>query len=399
MRTLEFLAGILLIAAVLADAFTTIVLPRRVSRSFGPARVFVSSSWRLWTWLARRLPASEGLAESGRQDEFLGAFGPLALLAFVALWAWFLVAGFALLYWGAGAPLVGAGAEGSFGAALYLSGVTFFTVGFGDIVPGNGLGRTIAVIEGSTGFGFLAVLFSYLPTIFTASAQREAAITRLDARAGSPPTAAGFLSRLGADAQALDACLREWEDWSAEVLENHLSHPILAFFRSQHERQSWLATLTLILDVTSLVLVGLGPPGALVPRRQARQTFAMARHALGDLCQVLRAPPRAPVPERLSPADRARLRDQLAAAGLPLASGAAADDQLAALRALYEPYAAALGRLVLLPLPAWRPAADAAEDWETTAWQHDPLTARAAVASREVEKLSIDKQGPIADSR
>ena len=238
MTVLAVLAGVLLIAVVLVDAFTTIVLPRRVNRRFGPARLSVLAAWRLWTWLARWLPASDGFQESGRRGEFLGIFGPLALLSFVALWAWALVIGFALLYWGAGVPLVGANADGSFGAALYLSGITFFTVGFGDVVPGNAVGRTIAVVEGSTGFGFLAIIISYLPTIFAASARREAAITRLDARAGSPPTAAGFLGRLGPDARALDANLRDWEEWSAELLENHLSYPILTFFRSQHERQS-----------------------------------------------------------------------------------------------------------------------------------------------------------------
>lgn len=379
MRPLAVVAGLLLIAVVLSDAFSTIVLPRRVNRGFSPARVSVLWAWRCWAWLSRRLPASEGLQESGRRGEFLGIFGPLALLSFVALWAWFLVIGFALLYWGAGVPLVEADADGSFGAALYLSGITFFTVGFGDVVPGNAVGRTIAVLEGSTGFGFLAIIISYLPTIFAASARREAAITRLDARAGSPPTAAGFLSRLGPDAPALDANLRDWEEWSAELLENHLSYPILTFFRSQHERQSWLATLTLILDVCSLVLVGLGPPEIALPRRQARQTFAMARHALGDLCQVLGVPPHALHAERLAPADLALLRERLAIAGLPLGGGAAAERQLAALRDLYEPYAAALGSRVLLALPAWLPAPDAAEDWETTAWQWDPRTAREAV--------------------
>jgi hypothetical protein len=379
-RDLAAVAGLLLIAIVVSDAFATIVLPRRVNRRFGPARLFVLVGWRCWTWLADRLPVSEGYQESGRRGEFLGVFGPLALLAFVALWAWALVLGFALVLWGAEVPMIGANADGSFGTVLYLSGITFFTIGFGDIVPGSPLGHAVAVVEGSTGFAFLAVVISYLPTIFATSARRESAIITLDARAGSPPTAAGFLARLGADTSALEAQLREWEAWSAELLESHLSYPILTVFRSQHERQSWLGTLTLILDVSSLVLVGLGPAEAALPRRQARLTFAMARHALGDLSQILDAAPLLSEPDRLPPAELARLRTFLAAASLPLSSAAFTDDQLTALRTLYEPYAAALAERALLLLPAWLPTPNAIDDWETTAWQFDPALVRQAVS-------------------
>ena len=142
-------------------------------------------------------PAAVGREGAGRQSDFLSVFGPLALLGLVGLWAAGLVVGFALLLWGTQPPIAGAAAESDFGTLVYLSGATFFTVGFGDVIPASGIGRALAVIEGGTGFGFLAVVISYLPTIFGAAARREAAITLLDARAGSPPTAAGLLSRTG----------------------------------------------------------------------------------------------------------------------------------------------------------------------------------------------------------
>jgi Ion channel len=378
MAVFAAILGLLLIAIVLVDAFDTIVLPRRVTRTFAPSRLFVLGTWRGWSWLASRLQVGDVRRESGRRDDFLGIFAPLALVLTVGLWAWSLVLGFALLLWGTGVPMSGAGVGGAFGSTLYLSGITFFTVGFGDVIPGNAIGRIIAVVEGSMGFGFLAIIISYLPTIFGASARREASITRLDARAGSPPTAAAFLCRMGNDPGAFDQSLREWEEWSADLLESHLSYPILMLFRSQHERQSWLATLTLILDISSLAIVGLGPADAPLPRRQARNTFAIARHALGDLSQVLGTSPRPPYPDRLPACDREQLLAQLAGVGLPLAGGEQAMRQLAALRALYEPYATAIADRTLLDLPAWLPEPDAVDDWQTTAWQQDPAAVRQA---------------------
>jgi hypothetical protein len=372
-------AGLGIIVVVLSDAFATIVLPRRVNRRFSPSRLALLIGWRCWTALARYLPGGDGREGVGRQSDFLSIFGPLALLGLVGLWAAGLVLGFALLLWGIQGPITGTTADEDFGTLVYLSGTTFFTVGFGDVTPASGIGRALAVVEGGTGFGFLAVVISYLPTIFGAAARREAAITLLDARAGSPPTAAGLLCRTGPDPAALVLQLREWEQWAADLLETHLSYPILGFFRSQHERQSWLAALVVILDVSALVHVGLTANGQPIPSRQARLTFAMARHVVGDLCQILNAPPQPSPGDRLTPACWEHVRRLLAAHGLQLAEPDRAERHLGAMRALYEPYVAALAERTLLTLPPWVPAGDATDDWQTTAWQPDPREAIRAV--------------------
>jgi hypothetical protein len=379
MHVVATVAGLSVILIVLSDAFATIVLPRRVNRRFSPSRLVLLVTWRSWSALARHLPGGVGLEGAGRQSDFLGVFGPLALLGLVGLWAAGLVVGFALLLWGTQPPVAGAGSDGEFGTLVYLSGATFFTVGFGDVVPSSGIGRALAVIEGGTGFGFLAVVISYLPTIFGAAASRESAITLLDARAGSPPTAAGLLSRTSHDPGALVLQLRDWEQWAADLLETHLSYPILAFFRSQHDRQSWLAALVVILDVSALVRVGITTDGRPIPTGQARLTFAMARHLAGDLCQILDAPPRLPADDRLTLADWELLRRLLAAHGVELAQPDRAWQHLTAMRALYEPYVSALAERTLLTLPPWVPAPDASDDWQTTAWQHDPCDAIRAV--------------------
>lgn len=370
----------MLIGAALLDAFLTVILPRRATRYIEPSQWLLLGAWRGWRWLARRFPARGGESGANWREQLLALFGPLVLVGFVALWAAAAVAGFALLYWGAGVPLSGPAANDSLATALYLSGVTFFTLGFGDIVPSDGLGRALAVVEASIGLGFLALIIAYLPTIYELASRREPVINMLDARAGSPPTAGAFLSRLGDDPDALDRSLQQWEGWTAQILESHLSYPILAFFRSQHDRQSWLMALTFFLDVCSLTIVGLGQSNP-ARTRQARLTFAIARHALVDLCQPLQAPPRAPSADRLPPADLATLRALLGANGLPRAAGAETDRHLTALRHLYEPYACALSDQLLLALPPWLPASDALAHWETSEWEHDPHPAREALGT------------------
>ncbi len=382
-RVVALIAGLLLVVTVLGDAFATIVLPRRVSQRFGPSRLLFLGGWRAWTWLAWHLRPTVGREGVGRQGEFLGLFGPLALLILVGLWATGLITGFALMEWGDRLPTHGA-LDQNFGSMLYMSGTTFFTVGYGDLTPASAIGRAASVVEGGTGFAFLAVVIGYLPTIFSAAARREAAITVLDARAGSPPTAVGLLARADGDHDALEAQLRDWEVWAAELLESHLSYPILAFFRSQHARQSWLAALVVMLDVSALAQVGIADvDGRRLPTRQARLTFAMARHVAGDLCQILNAPPCLHSDDRLPPEELARLRCWLEEHGLRLDASEEATRRLAAIRGLYEPYVAALAALLALTLPPWIPEPDADDDWQTTAWQQDPSDVVRALANRE----------------
>ena len=159
-----------------------------------------------------------------------------------------------MLLWAGGAAVTASGAVPAFRTDLYMSGTTFFTLGLGDVTPVTAMTRLIAVCEAGTGFGFLAIAISYLPTFYTAFSQREVNISLLDARAGSPPTAGELLRRHGRGRiqDGLGDFLQEWEVWSAQLMETHLSYPVLCFFRSQHDNQSWLAAFTAILDVCAL---------------------------------------------------------------------------------------------------------------------------------------------------
>lgn len=169
----------------------------------------------------------------------------------------------------------------------------------------------------------------------------------------------------GKSPDELIAYLREWEHWCAELLESHLSYPVLAYYRSQHERQSWLAALTTILDVSALIFIGIDG----IPIKPTKFTFAIARHAAVDLAQIFNAS-LSQSSKRLSSADFARLHSELAANGISLRDGQDAERRLAEIRAMYEPFVTALSQRLLMPLPDWLPAAGRVDDWQTSAWDH-----------------------------
>jgi hypothetical protein len=361
MAALVAITGLALIVVILWDAFESIVLPRRVTRQFRLTRIFYRATWKLYSALARRMRSNK------RREKFLSFYGPLSLLMLLIIWAMVLILGFAMLQWAAGSALRAQETAVSFATDFYMSGTTFFTLGLGDVVPRSTLARFLTVVESGTGFGFLALVIGYLPVIYQAFSRREANISLLDARAGSPSTAFELLRRHadGGNHEALKLLLSDWELWSAELMESHLSYPVLGYYRSQHDNQSWLGALTTILDTCALVMAGIDG----MSKWQAQLTFAMARHAVVDLSQIFNTPPRPPAPERLSLASIRQLRSRLMAEGVVLEVGSDADHTLAELRRMYEPYVNALGDYLLMNLPAWMPEAKPSNNWQTSAWE------------------------------
>jgi len=360
MAWLGAVLALALIVVVFIDTFEAMILPRRVRHGYRLARLFYRSAWLLCRGLARLLPAGRW------RQGLLGIFGPLSLFVLVGVWAAGLITGFALLHWSMGTSLsLPATADDSFATYLYFSGTTFFTLGYGDVVPTGTWGRLLSVVEAGIGFGFLAVVISYLPVLYQAFSRREIAISLLDARAGSPPSASELLWRHRGDpgTAALTDLLRDWERWAADVLESHLSYPPLAYFRSQHYNESWLAALTTILDASAIVMIGLDGWCA----RQAELTFAMARHAVVDLAQVFSTPPER-AQERFSSIQLTRLRERLTAGGLSLRDRPDFEERLTELRRMYEPYVAALAHHLAVPLPPWVREVERPDNWQTSAW-------------------------------
>jgi hypothetical protein len=359
MRLLVGMLGLLLMFATLWETFESMILPRRVTRRFRVARLFYRVTWAIWSVFNRWLPSKKV------RESHLSYYGPLSLLMLFATWALALVVAFAMLHWAAGSSLNVLVGAATFRTDLYLSGTTFFTLGLGDVTPRTTLARVITVAEGGTGFGYLAIVISYLPTMYGAFSQRELNISLLDARAGSPPTAGELLRRHSHvhGFNVLRRYLQEWEIWCAQLMESHLSYPVLCYFRSQHDNQSWLAAFAAVLDASAL-LIAYSTGEA---KWQAQLTFAISRHAISDLCEVLRVRPLTPISNRLPPKDLEEVRNLIAECGTGKCTEAG-DLKLNELRSMYEPQLSALSRRLLMPLPSWGVGAKFVETWKRTAW-------------------------------
>lgn len=269
------------------------------------------------------------------------------MVSLFAIWATALVFGFGLILWSLERGLPN---HHSLGSYFYLSGVTLFTLGYGDITPQTDITRAIAVVEAGTGFGLLAAVVSYMPVLYQLVSRREAHVMLLDVRASTPPTAGTLLSRHASSnaMPKLEILLREWERWCAELAESHLSYPMLSFYRSQHANQNWLAALTAITDACAIIMVGLKG----VPAFQARMTFSMARLALAELCLVLQLRPVfEPRFERIAPSGFSTLSAQLKNAGLNWTDEGTAGQVLRDFQMTYEPFLAVLAEYLIITLP------------------------------------------------
>ena len=345
MRILTMVAGSVCLFAVLLDAFQTIILPRRATGRFRLTRIFYTVTWRPWVFFTKRLH------DARKRESAFSYYGPMSLIFLLAVWAGAMVVGFALVYFALGSPFTDTLDAASFRSDLYVSGTTLFTLGLGDVTPHSGWVRAIVILESGTGLGLLAVVMGYFPVLYGAFSRREVSISLLDARAGSPPTAAELMRRHsyeGGD-QTLAQLLLEWERWSAELLESHISYPLLCYFRSQHNNQSWISALTAVLDTSALLIAGVQGHEA----RQAQLTFAMARHAMVDLAQIFSLAPINNTPDRL-PAERyEQLYKLLCQSGVKVCRDGQSVERLRDMRALYEGYAAALSDYLCMPLPPW----------------------------------------------
>jgi len=356
MHAIAVLSGCLFLLGVLLDAFQTIILPRRPVGRFRITRLFFIMTWGPWVWWSKMVPAGK------KREQFLSVYGPLSLLLLFIVWASLLTSAYALMYFGMKTPFVDpthpATELARLRSCFYVSGTTIFTLGLGDILPLTHAARFLFVLEAGTGLGFVALVIGYVPVLYTAFSTREISVALLDGRAGSPPSAGELLVRhsFTGGHHALTTLLGEWERWSATMLETHVSYPILCYYRSQHDNQSWLAAITSILDACALLITTVEGSST----RQAQLTFAIARHTLVDLGHVYHLEKREQSfreqpPVRLPDEEFARLCDTLSTADFKLCTSLDTRERLSAIRKLYEPNACALAEYLRLDLPLWVP--------------------------------------------
>ncbi|MGH2850458.1 MAG: two pore domain potassium channel family protein [Solirubrobacteraceae bacterium] len=358
MRIVVGVVGGVLVALMLFEIFLAFLLPRRVKRDPLLARRVAIYLFRPWRAVARRLPDQIG-------DTLLGMYGPFGLLLDLALWVLVLMLGYACLVWAGGSQIHAGGA--TFGQDFYYAATGLVSAAADGFAAGDTFTRVLEVLDAATGFGVLTIVIAYLPSLYQAFSRRETTVSMLDARAGSPPSAGRLIVRAAQRGgwPAVDDYLHGWEEWSAELMETHLSYPTLAFFRSQHVNQNWLSALCTILDASALA-ISAAPSGSV---HEARFTFAISRHAIADLAYTFRAKPTGDEPDRLPQADFDALLGELRAAGVELgAAPEAIHAQLTRMRQLYEPYAEVLAQTVELRLPPWLAPENPTDNWRTTAW-------------------------------
>ena len=361
--------GAILILVVLWETFESIILPRSVIRRLRLTRLFYQMSWKSFLLLRPR-----GMGSSFRES-YLSAFGPLSLLALIALWVIFLIFGFAVVLWGLGSPISSSVGGNHFLHDLYFSGTTFFTLGLGDMTPNSAIARTLAVVEAGVGLGFVAIVIGYVPVIYASFSRRESGISLLDARAGSPPCASEMLIRHAKSNSlpALTVLLDKFEMWASDLMESHLSYPVASYYRSQHDRESWISAIAGIMDACALISLRFegAPEWESALHWQAYMTYAMCRHAIVDLSMVLDTPPASPLENRLPHEEFLKLIARLERANIALRKDDKLEERLSAIRSQYEPYLHSLSRRLLMPLPPWTPDDSAQDNWESSAWGSD----------------------------
>lgn len=379
MHVAAFIAGLFCCLAVALDAFQTIILPRRPTGRFRITRLFFITTWPSWVLMAEHARSKKV------REQIYSIYGPLSLILLLLLWALLLICGFGLFYFSMHSPfgdtmlLPTGSAWAQFGTDLYVSGTTLFTLGLGDVVPHSRLARALIIVESGVGLGFVALVIGYLPVLYQAFSRREVSVALLDSRAGSPPNTAELFRRHAFEGgqEALIILLEEWERWSAEILESHISYPILCYYRSQHDTQSWLSALVSILDTCALLISVVEGASS----RQAQLTFVMARHAVVDIGEVFGVKEREArrhrvEVDRLPSKDFYHLCEALGHNRLLLCGDPAAAKRLSTIRTLYEPQAYALSEYLRMPLPVWVAPAKDHDQWSVlTALRNDAASA------------------------
>jgi hypothetical protein len=331
MRVVAGIFGVALILVMISEFFVAFLLPRRVRRDPRIARGLTRLLWLPWRAIARRLPPASA-------DTLLGFFGPFALLFQLVVWTLGIMLGYGLLEW----AVVG----GSFGTRMLASSGVFLSA---EGPHGSTGGHVIGLLEAATGVGVVFIVIGYLPAVYAAFSRRETAVSQLATRAGSPPVAGLILhSAIGRQHwRELERELRDWELWAAELMETHLTYPLLGFYRSQHVNQNWLAALTAMVDVAAFVKAT-APEGKVVA---ADVTYGIGRHALADLTIQYQLAPRPT--DRLTEQEFDHLYEIVEMATDDAVERGEAMERLAELRSAYEPNAEALARYLALDLPSW----------------------------------------------
>ena len=343
-RVVAVVGGVVLIVGMLSDAVATLIVTQGSSAIWRPTRLFYAATWRATRAVAARMPERAG-------EYTLNVYPGLSLLGLLVLWLAGLMLGWALVYWGLDQTL---GGTRDFGGIVYFAGTSLVTPLFGS-AHGNAV-RTLTLLETLTGVVTIALMISYLPALYGAYSRREARLLTLDDPAGGriSPARVVVLHAPGGDVEMLYRSFAEWEMWTADVLESHVSYPMLALFRSQHAGQSWITALGLVTDAATLA-------SACVEGAPSREPYYLARRgrrAILEISDRLHVPQSGGVVSWLNEANFDLAWRVLSEAGLPLRDKAQAWVDLQALRPTYGDQLERLIDFLVAPHGFWGHSAE-----------------------------------------
>jgi len=348
MEELCFVGGVLLLWLVFWDLFQSIVLPRPSPGWFRIGRYVIRSSWRV----AKQLGGPDG----PRRDRWLGYFAPAITVILLGVWLASLMLGYGLIFFAVRDQLNPIPSD--LGTCIYFAASCILTLGFGDTVAQGGLARIVAIVAAASGLGAVALVVTYLYSLFGSYQRREAQVVALQGIAGAPPSAVAILESF----RNLDMLDRlpdlflEWERWAAEVLDTHVAYPLLGYFRSSHDNITWIGALGSMLDAATLVTTTIED----VPRGEAERFRLVGSHLVEDISNLgfrsigsrMRAP---------ASSDRARLDEEafgaacrrLADAGYVVVPRDHAWPAFRAARAVYETRLAGMATFWAVRSTSW----------------------------------------------
>jgi len=337
-------AGVAVVLLIASDVFQSVIVPRP------------TYAWRPSAWISRngwRVCGAIGLQlnDEERRDRLYGVYAPLLLVTLMIFWICGLALGFGLIFFALRGDLKPA--PETYWTAVYYAGTSLLTLGFGDIVAQRGIARAASLAAAGLGLGTFAIVTAFLFSLFAAFQRREAFIVTMRERTGAPPSGVDFLER-HVDLQMLDdlsATFRRAEEWIADIMETHLAYPVLSYFRSTHDQQSWVGTIGAFLDASTIVIttVDIGHVGA------AKMLSRLGRHLVSDYAYyfdfVVAGDGDVAAGIDRSEFDQAynRLRDK----GLPMRERETAWSEFAALRGSYALPLNGMARWWRIPPALW----------------------------------------------
>jgi len=266
-----FAFGLLLVALTLWDIFQTVVVPRPTPGRFRIARYVVRDSWTILRWLLRRRSAST-------RDQLFGLFGPATAVLLLVTWIVTLVLGYGLIFYAVRDEIT---PVPDLASSVYYAAVSLLTLGYGDIIANGGIARFFSLMAAASGLGVVALVVTFLFSIYGSYQRRELEVIRLQATAGAPPSAVALLeafARLDFP-DRLPPFFVVWQRWCAEVLDSHIAYPVLGWFRSSHDNLSWISALGAVLDAACLVLTTIRG----IPRGDAELVRRVGSHLVEDM--------------------------------------------------------------------------------------------------------------------